>query len=116
MIAVKKQRQGDGFEEEVKKKFYPLLRLGLLQRKHAIGEMLRKTITVDDKDIEHCTMLISIDGRRDRLIYLLGDNSFASRILLDVPLEYDGHPNYIKTRDAIYDVLSHEIIPGNENV
>lgn len=116
MVAVKKRSAEDGFETEVKQSLFPLLKSPVEKRKQAIAEMLKKSlIDVKDVDIENCTVLASVNGR-DRVIYVLGGSSFASRYFLDVQIKYDGHPDYDQTRDAIYDALKHEVVAGKEDV
>jgi len=116
MVAVKKRTAEDGFETEVKKSLFPLMKSPVEKRQKAIADMLKKSqIDVNDDDIENCTVLANVNGR-DRVIYVLGGSSFASRYFLDVEVKYDGHPDYDQTRDAIYDVLKHDIIAGKEDV
>jgi len=116
MVAVKKRTPEDGFETEVKKSLFPLLKSPLEKRKQAIAEMLRKSlIDVKDEDIENCTVIASVNGR-DRVIYVLGGRDFASRFFLDVDIKYDGHPDYEQTRIAMLDVLKNEIVAGKEDV
>lgn len=116
MLAVRKRSAEDGFEAEVKNSLFPLLKSPVEKRKQAIAEMLKKSlIDVNDTDIENCTILASVNGR-DRVIYVLGGTSFASRYFLDVQIKYDGHPDYEETRNAIYKVLKNDIITGKENV
>lgn len=104
MVAVKKRSADDGFETEVKKSLFPLLKSPVEKRKQAIAEMLGKSlIDVKDEDIENCTVIASVNGR-DRVIYVLGGRDFASRFHLDVEIKYDGHPDYDKTRAAMFDV------------
>ncbi len=116
MVAVKKRTAEDGFETEVKKSLFPLLKSPVEKRKQAIAEMLKKSlIDVKDEEIENCTVIASVNGR-DRVIYVLGGRDFASRFYLDVEIKYDGHPDYEQTRTAMFDVLKNDIVAGKEDV
>lgn len=116
MVAVKKRSAEDGFEEEVRKSLFSLLKSPLEKRKKAIAELLKSSlIDVKDDDVENCTVLASVNGT-DRVIYVLGGSNFASRFHLGVTIKYDGHPDYDETEAAMYEVLSNEIIARKESV
>lgn len=116
MVAVRKRSADDGFEEEVRKSLFSLRKSPIEKKKQALAEMMRKSlIDVSDADIENCTIVASIDGR-DHVIYLLGSYDFASRFLLNVAINFDGHPKYEETFKAMYGILEHQIIAVKENV
>ena len=116
MVAVKKRSLNDGFEDEVKSSLFSLMKTPVEKRKKAIATLLNKSLfDVKDSDVENCTVVASVNGF-DRVIYVLGGSSFASRYHLDVDVKYDGHPDYDQTKEAIYKVLTNEIISRKEDV
>jgi len=116
MVAVRKRNADDGFEAEVRKSLFPLLKSTVDRRKESIAKMLRSSlIDVKDEDIENCTILATVNGR-DRVIYVLGGYDFASRFFLNVRVTRDGHPDYNETQKAMFDILKDQILSGKEDV
>lgn len=117
VIAFKKQSKDDGFEKEVSRSLLRFLGKPHSQIKQAVADLINdnELIEVKDEDIQDCTVIATIDGKRKK-IYLMESGSFASKFPINVPLTNDGHPEYEATKNEIYRVLSEQIISRSEQI
>lgn len=117
MITFKKRSKDDGFENQVTTRFLPFIGKGKPSIRKGIARILNESdlIDVEDSEIEDCSIVASINGRK-KTIYLLESGNFATKYPIEVPLDSDGHPEYESTRKEILKILQEEIISKKENV
>ncbi|MGL1921325.1 MAG: hypothetical protein OCD03_09875 [Hyphomicrobiales bacterium] len=117
MIAVKKENRDDGFEDGVSKSLFPLIGKGSSDIKSALAELVNENVLFDvsDEDIQDCTILATINGKKKK-IYMFENGSYATKFTLNVPLSSDGHPLYENTKDEMLSLLQHKILSRNQNV
>lgn len=107
----------EGFEDKVSKRLFPHLGKPKGDMKKAVADLIGESelLGVKDADIEDCTVVAAINGRRT-VINMIESGSFATRFPLDVTVNADGHPDYEPTRIAMIDKLKGEIISRKEDV
>ena len=117
VVVFKKTGKTDGFEDTVTRRLFPFLGRPISEIKRAVAELTNESqlIAVQDRDIEDCSIVAIMDGKR-RNIPLIEKDSFATRFPLNVPLNADGHPEFDPTRVAMTTILRDEIIAINEDV
>lgn len=111
MIVFRKRSKHDGFEEEISKKLIPAIGKSQTDVRKAVASLANQSelLALKDTDIEDCTVIASVNGKR-KVIYLLESGSHASRFPLDVKVDKDGHPIAAQTKAAMLAVLEDEII------
>jgi hypothetical protein len=117
MIVLKKSSKGDGFESQVKKRLLPSLGKSPGDVKKAVAELFTDSglLDVKDTDIEDCTVVANVNGKR-KTIYMLDNGQFATKFPMDVKVGTDGHPDPKQTVSAMLELLEGEIISRRENV
>lgn len=107
----------EGFEDAVSKRLFPHLGKSKGDMKKAVAELISESelLEVKDADIEDCTVIAAVNGRKT-VINMIESGSFATRFALDVGVNADGHPEYEPTRLAMLSKLKDEIISRKENV
>ena len=115
VIAFKPSERGQAFGAEVKRRLFPVLGTTKSKIQHAVAGIINesKLIDVNDEDIQDCTIIGEVNGKR-KTIYMLGQSAFASQFLLEVGFNEDGHPLPEPTKKAMIKVLSEQIISRNE--
>lgn len=117
-IALKKASRQDDFENKVSQKLLPLAGKPKRQIRKALAQILNDNglTSVADDEVEDCSIVATVNGRR-KMLYLLGaEGGFASKFPIDVPVNGDGHPEYEHTKRAMIEALQQEIIARKENV
>lgn len=116
MVAFRKKNKDDGFEEQITKKIFPFLGRPKADVKKAVAALINesKLLEVTDDDIEDCTVIANMNGKK-KTIYMLESGSFATRFPIDVSIDADGHPKYEPTKHAMIKLLRDEIIARREN-
>lgn len=116
MVVFKKQYKDDGFEGAVSRGILSH-RGDIAKVKSAIAGTIsaNELLDVRDEDIQDCTVVATVDGRK-KVIHMMGDGAFATRFPLDVPVTDSGHPEYDQTRVAMLKVLEGQIIRRKEDI
>lgn len=116
IVTFKKGAKADGFEADVADNLFPFLGSSPDKVKKAVADMLNDSqlLDVEDDDIQDCTVIARMDGRR-KVIHMLQPGSFATRFNLDVGLTADGHPKRDEAKKALVHLLTDRIIPRSEN-
>lgn len=116
MVIFKKKSKYDGFEGVVSDKILSHIDRPKAILKKAVAELANQSqlITVRDVDIEDCTVIALVNGKR-KTINVLEEGSFATKFPIDVPLTALGHPDSPKTKAAMLKLLSNQIIARNES-
>jgi len=115
LITFKKQSRGDDFAGEVKRRLFPRIGGAKENIQKAVSEILKqgKLVSVNDDDIEDCTIIGDVNGQR-KMIYLIGDGSYASQFAINVTFNSDGHPEAAPTEKAMIELLTTQIIDKSE--
>jgi hypothetical protein len=110
-IAIKATEYGDGFGEEVAR-MARNARGALAERKKSIAKLVNDSdmIELEDDDIISCTAIVREHGR-NRTVYFLGENNFATKYLLEVPVDGNGFPSPQHVRDEMIGIMRKKIIP-----
>jgi hypothetical protein len=116
MVAFRKRSKDDGFEEQVSKRLFPFLGRSKTDVKKAVAALVSesKLLEVTDDDIEDCTVIATVNGRK-KTIYMLESGNFATRFPIEVSIDKDGHPNFEPTKHAMIKLLKNEIIARRED-
>lgn len=85
--------------------------------RRAVANLINETELLDvaDEDIENCSVVASVDGRR-KTLYMFDNDDFATRFPISVPLDADRHPVAAPTKKEIMALLSREIISRSEAI
>jgi hypothetical protein len=113
-LVFKKHHKEDGFEQAVSSGI--LSQLGNIGRiKSAVAKTIsaNELFDISDEDIQDCTVLASVGGQ-NKVIYLMGDGTFATKFPLNVSVNDKGHPEYDVARNAMLKVLEEQIIRRKE--
>ncbi len=107
----------EDFEDKVSKSLFPHLGKPKGDMKKAVADLISESelLGVKDADIEDCTVIAAVNGRKT-VINMIESGSFATRFPLDVEVNADGHPEYEPTRIAMIEKLKGEIISRSEDV
>lgn len=116
MVAFRPIGKEDGFEAQVKNRILPYIGRPSSEIKSALAAILNESdlMAVSDADIEDCTVLATVNGRKNTTIYMLENGSFATKFPLDIEVNADGHPEYDLCRDQMLEILGDEIISRAE--
>ena len=116
LVAFKRKSRGDAFSQEVKRKLLPFVGTSTAQVKKAVAAIINesKLLDVEDDDIVDCTIYGEIDGR-PKTIYMIGQSSFASQFPIVVSFNEDGHPECQPTKEAMFGILSEQIVSRKED-
>lgn len=110
-LAVKRAEFGDDFDERVTGAARQI-RGDDAQRKRAIADLVNQgdMIELDADEIIGCSAVI-VEGRRQRTVYFLGDNNFATKFFLpvEVGVHGDTRPNQVK--QEMLRVMRERVIP-----
>lgn len=85
--------------------------------KKAVAGMLtgNEMLSLRDDDIEDCTVIAMVDGKRTT-INVIEAGHFATRFPLDIAEYIKGHPDREKSKAAMLKLLKHQIIQRSESV
>lgn len=85
--------------------------------KKAVASMLTRNemLSLRDDDIEDCTVIATVDGKRTT-INVIEAGHFATRFPLDIAEYIKGHPDKEKSKSAMLNLLKHQIIKRTESV
>lgn len=85
--------------------------------KKAVASMLtgNEMLSLRDDDIEDCTVIAMVDGKR-MTINVIEAGHFATRFPLDIAEYINGHPDKEKSKAAMLNLLKNQIIKRNECV
>jgi hypothetical protein len=83
----------------------------------AVADMLagNEMLSLRDEDIEDCTVLALVDGKKTT-INVIEAGHFATRFPLDIAEYIKGHPDRAKAQAAMMKLLKNQIISRNERV
>lgn len=113
MLAIRKSDYGADFGADVKRTLLPALKGDAQARKVALAKLMSESELMDvaDEDIEGCTLIVRNDGGQCT-IYLLGDNSFATKFPLNAEVDLNGIPNEAQVQTEMCKILEGIVIPG----
>jgi len=111
VIAIKNTEFGDDFADQVGA-VAARVRGDVRRRKQVLADIVNngEMLELNDEDIIGCTAIVREHGRT-RTIYLLGENNFATKFLLDVQFDTNGVPRQNQVRDEMVRVLREKIMP-----
>ncbi|MEP3054453.1 hypothetical protein [Ascidiaceihabitans sp.] len=111
VIAIKNTEFGDDFADQVGA-VAARVRGDVRHRKQILADIVNdgEMLELNDEDIIGCTAVVREQGRT-RTIYLLGENNFATKFLLDVQFDANGVPRQNQVRDEMVRVLREKIVP-----
>lgn len=111
VIAIKNTEFGDDFADQVGA-VAERVHGDVRRRKQILADIVNngEMLELNDEDIIGCTAVVREQGRR-RTIYLLGENNFATKFLLDVQFDLNGVPRQDQVRDEMVRVLREKIMP-----
>lgn len=112
VFAVRRSDYGDDFDKDIAS-IVPQIRGTLDKRRSAIAKLVSQGdfMDVDDEDIEGCTVLMRKDGHQ-YTVYLLGDNSAATRFPLAIDVPRNGLISYDAVQNEMIRILNDVITPG----
>tara|TARA_B100001778_G_scaffold332956_1_gene340388 strand:- start:862 stop:1797 length:936 start_codon:yes stop_codon:yes gene_type:complete len=111
VIAIKNTEFGDDFADQVGV-VADRVRGDIRRRKQILADIVNngELLELSDDDIIGCTAVVRENGRT-RTIYLLGENNFATKFLLNVQVDVNGVPRQNEVRDEMIRVLRDKIMP-----
>lgn len=111
VIAIRNTEFGDDFADHVGA-VADQVRGDVRQRKQILAGIVNngELLELNDDDIIGCTAIVREDGR-NRTIYLLGENNFATKFLLQVDVDVHGIPRRHQVQDEMIRVLREKIMP-----
>lgn len=111
VIAIRKTDVGKGFGEHVRRIANSVSRDRSKQKK-ILADIVNEgsIIEVDESEIQECSAIVRQNGK-NKTIYLIGQNDFATRFILDVPIKKDGMPDKRAVKDAMIHLISDKIVP-----
>ena len=111
VIAIKNTEFGDDFADQVGA-VAERVRGDVRRRKQILADIVNngEMLELNDEDIIGCTAVVREQGRT-RTIYLLGENNFATKFLLNVQFDVNGVPRQNQVRDEMVRVLREKIMP-----
>jgi len=111
VIAIRNTEFGADFADQVSE-VAAQVRGDVRRRKQVLADIVNngELLELNDDDIIGCTAVVRENGRT-RTIYLLGENNFATKFLLDVQVDADGVPQQDQVRDEMVRVLREKIMP-----
>lgn len=85
--------------------------------KKAVADMLtgNEMLSMRDEDIEDCTVLATVDGKKT-VINVIEAGHFATRFPLNISKYIKGHPDKERAQAAMLNLLKNQIIAKNESV
>jgi hypothetical protein len=111
VIAIKNTEFGNDFAEKWGA-MAETVRGDVNHRKKKLADIVNKgeMLELSDEDIIGCTTIVREQGR-NRTIYLLGENNFATKFFLQVQFDPNGIPRRKQVRDEMIRVLREKITP-----
>lgn len=116
VIAFKRSSRGDAFGTQVKKRLFPFVGTTKDKIQKAAAGILKdsKLVDVDDEDIQDCSIIGEVDGRRTT-IYMISQGLYASQFHLSVGFNEDGHPEPEPVKKEMLKLLEAKIISRKED-
>ncbi|KAA8606020.1 hypothetical protein AL036_16350 [Salipiger aestuarii] len=100
-IAIKRSEFGDGFDEAVTS-LSNSVRGDTKQRQKIIAQIVKDgdLLELDDEDIIGCTAIVK-QGKQQKTVYFLGQNSMATKFHLGIEVDADGAASDKDVQDAM---------------
>jgi hypothetical protein len=116
-IVLKDREKDEGYQNGVKSQILSLFRSPQDKIRRELKKFLsaNELMSIRDDELEDCRVIVEMNKKRVT-INMLEENNYATKYVIDVPLEPNGHPNYSLVVDAAIKTLREEIISQNENV
>lgn len=113
VIAIKRSDYGDNFGNHIRDTLVPRVRGNVANRKAALAGIIAEgqLMEIDDDDIIDCTLIMRSQGRQ-HTVYLLGDNSLATKFPVAAQIGYNGLPNTDQVRQEMKRILDEIVTPG----
>lgn len=113
VYAVKRSDYGDDFSRDIRESLLNRVRGTVDAKKSAIAQIMSQGdfMEVNEDDIQDCTVLVRKDGHQ-YTVYLLGDNSLATKFPLSVQVPQNGLLDYGQVQGEIIRILDDVITPG----
>ena len=111
-LVIKKQsRTDDEFENTIRQRLFKHSNKKPAELRKQVAELLKSQdlLEIKDEEIEDCTVIAMLRGKR-KVIHLLDEGSFASRIPVNVALDSDGLPEYGPLKTEVSKILKSTII------
>lgn len=116
VLLIRKKDYPD-FHEKIATRLMPSIDKSESEITKRVASLLSESeiISMEDDDIENCTIWIKADGKKKPL-RLLEFSGHATKFPINVPINKDGHPVYEPTKRESLRILTEEIIRVSENV
>ncbi len=113
LLAIKRSDYGDAFKDDIVKRVGPILKKAQPERKRALAELMSEGELMDlkDEDIESCTLLMRTNGNT-HTIYVLGENSFATKFPIAADVDLSGHPKADQVKSELLRILNGVVTPS----
>ncbi len=113
VYAVKRSDYGDDFSRDIRESLLNRVRGTVDAKKSAIAQIMSQGdfMEVYEDEIQDCTVLVRKDGHQ-YTVYLLGDNSLATKFPLSVQVPQNGLLDYGQVQGEIIRILDDVITPG----
>jgi hypothetical protein len=111
VIAIKSTEFGDDFADQVGD-VARQVHGDIGRRKQILSQIVNngELLELDDDDIIGCTAIVRENGR-NRTIYLLGENNFATKFALVVEVDGNGVPRQNQVKDEMVRIMREKIMP-----
>jgi len=111
VVAIKSTEFGDDFADQVGD-VARQVRGDIGRRKQILSQIVNngELLELDDEDIIGCTAVVRENGR-NRTIYLLGENNFATKFALNVQIDVNGVPHQNQVKDEMVRTMREKIMP-----
>lgn len=114
VVSLQRSEKGSPFEDAVKKRILPILKMPLDKRRDALIKELEASGIFEFKDDElaNCHVIVDVNGRQET-IYLFDNGVHATKFAVDCDLTGDGHPEPDKLKAVMVKLLDQQVInPG----
>ena len=113
VFAIRKSDYGDGFKDDIKRRLTPILGRGLSDKKKQLAALISEgdILDISDEDIESCTLLMRSNGST-HTVYVLGENSFATKFPISADVDPSGHPKPAQVKAEMLRLLNTVVTPS----
>lgn len=116
-FVLQRDNRSDEFGKKVSRQLFPFFGKSKDEMRKAIANLVNESdlISVKDEDISDCTIVGIVNGK-PKTLHMLDGTNFATKFLVEVGFDDDGHPHYEPTKKEMIKVLQNNIISKSENV
>jgi len=110
LLTFRMGKDDENLKDEVKEKLLDIDSPAKVKK--ALSKILKDSslIEVDDDEIENCRVIVDVNGHQ-KTIYLIEGSNYATRFLLELGVNKEGHPEFEPMKKKSISVLQEIILP-----